>query len=66
MSLTNEVHFASLYQSAVYWVVKGFEVFPIKQFGNTPASDVNRSPIETAIRVRNEIRMMMFEAIPNE
>lgn len=31
-----------------------------------PASDVNRSPIETAIRVRNEIRMMMFEAIPNE
>ena len=34
----SEVRFASLYQAAVYWISKGYDVIPIKQFGNIPAT----------------------------
>ena len=35
---TTEVYFCSLFQAAVYWRSKGFDVIPIKRLGNTPAT----------------------------
>ena len=37
-SFLTEVHFVSLFQSALYWVGKGYNVIPIKRFGSTPAT----------------------------
>ncbi len=37
-SFTTEVHFYSLFQAAMYWRSKGFDVIPIKRLGNTPAT----------------------------
>ena len=36
VTFRSEVHFTSLFQAAAYWVRKGYEVFPIRQFGNSP------------------------------
>lgn len=35
---TSEVHFYSLFQAAMYWRSKGFDIIPIKRLGNTPAT----------------------------
>ena len=34
----SEVHFLSVYQAALFWISKGYNVIPIKQLGNTPAT----------------------------
>ena len=33
-----EVHFVSLYQAAVFWISKGYDVMPIKQYDSIPAT----------------------------
>jgi len=38
LSFLAEVHFCSLFQAAMYWRSKGFDVIPIKRLGNTPAT----------------------------
>ncbi|MCL5667460.1 MAG: bifunctional DNA primase/polymerase [Candidatus Thermoplasmatota archaeon] len=38
ISFTTEVHFCSLFQAAMYWRSKGFDIIPIKRLGNTPAT----------------------------
>ena len=38
IKFTTEVHFCSLFQAAMYWRSKGFDIIPIKRLGNTPAT----------------------------
>ena len=38
IKFTTEVHFYSLFQAAMYWRSKGFDIIPIKRLGNTPAT----------------------------
>lgn len=38
ITFTNEVRFRSVYQAAMYWISKGYEVIPIKPYGNTPTT----------------------------
>jgi len=37
-SFVNEVNFYSLFQAAMYWISKGYDIIPIKRLGNTPAT----------------------------